>query len=193
MTKETPKANGAGGEPSPEISEEVIEKVHEIRGKLHTSIAQVVVAMASAKRYAYVPLKDLTDLVMEPLMRDRIALATPNPDKAKPLEKDTLTGIAIWATVSDEVDTKIREQIKAGVFPIRLAPGDWNSGDKTWLLDVIAPNKDTATAVLRNFAAFVQKGPMNLHPVVGRVVDVEALKKMGAAEAETSEAEKSAD
>lgn len=168
----------------PELSDEVVEKVHEVRGKLHTSVSQVVVAMSAAKRYAYMPLKDISEMVLEPLLRDRVALATPNPDKANPLQKDTLAGIAIYATVSDEVDAKIRDQIKAGVFPIRLAPNDWTSGETTWLLDVIAPNKETSTAVLRHFAAFVKKGPMNLHPVVGRVVDTEMLKKMGAADAE---------
>ena len=56
----------------------------------------------------------------------------------KPVE-GTLSGIAIWASVSEEVDAKIREQIRAGTFPVRLQSGDWNSGNINWLLDVIAP------------------------------------------------------
>jgi hemolysin-activating ACP:hemolysin acyltransferase len=49
------------------------------------------------------------------------------------------------------VDAKITEQVKAGVFPVRLANEDWTSGDKVWLLDVIAGDRKAATAVLANF------------------------------------------
>jgi hemolysin-activating ACP:hemolysin acyltransferase len=165
----------------------VVEKILQVRGKLQTSIAQVVVAMATVQRYRYMHLHEINDYVVEPLLRDRIAIATPKEDGESGLRKDAMAGIAIWATVSDDVDEKIRAQIKERVFPLKLAPNDWNSGTKTWLLDVIAPNKDVATSVLRNFAAFVQPGPMSLHPMVGRAVDIEALKKMGAAEVETAE------
>ena len=92
-----------------------------------------------------------------------------------------MAGVAIWASVSDEVDAKIREQIKAGVFPIRLKPDDWTSGDKAWLLDVIAPSQKLASAVLANFRQVVKEGDMRIHPIVARMVDPELLKKMGAA------------
>ena len=35
-----------------------------------------------------------------------------------------VSGMAIWARVSEEVDAKIQNQIKGGVFPLRLAPDD---------------------------------------------------------------------
>lgn len=44
-----------------------------------------------------------------------------------------MVGLALWATVSDEVD----DRLKAGVS--RLAPLDWKSGEALWLIDVIAP------------------------------------------------------
>jgi cytolysin-activating lysine-acyltransferase len=46
-------------------------------------------------------------------------------------QDDALAGIAIWAKVSPEVDAKIREQIGSKVFPIRLKPADWASGEIT--------------------------------------------------------------
>jgi cytolysin-activating lysine-acyltransferase len=47
-----------------------------------------------------------------------------DPDQlaATPPIEGNMLGIAIWANVSAEVDDKIREQIKEGVFPIRLKP-----------------------------------------------------------------------
>ena len=53
--------------------------------------------------------------------------------------------------MSDEVDAKIREQIKAGAFPAPLKAEDWDCGDIARLLDVIAPTKEHATAVVKNF------------------------------------------
>src|SRR5262249_61282064 len=92
-----------------------------------------------------------------------------------------IAGVAIWASVSEEVDASIREQIKAGVFPLRLKAEAWNSGSINWLFDVIAPNGKTAAAVIANFKQVVKGGSLHLHPIVTRLVDAETLQKMGAA------------
>ena len=61
----------------------------------------------------------------------------------------------------------IREQIKAGAFPVRLKPDDWTSGEITWLLDVIAPSQKLATDVLLNFRKVLKTGSdVRIHPVV---------------------------
>jgi hypothetical protein len=89
--------------------------------------------------------------------------------------------------VSDAVDAKIREQINAGVFPIRLQSEDWTSGDNNWLLDVIAPDAKTTAAVIANFRQLVKEGGLKLHPLVTRLVDPETLKRMGATRAGAAE------
>ncbi len=66
--------------------------------------------------------------------------------------------------MSDEVDAKIREQIKAGAFPAPLKAEDWDSGDIAWLLDVIAPTKEQARAVVKNFGQVVKDGKLYVHP-----------------------------
>ena len=88
-----------------------------------------------------------------------------------------IAGLAIWASVSDEVDARIREQIKAGVFPVRLKAEDWISGDNNWLLDVIAPDQKATARVIANFKQVVKDGELRLHPMVARLVDAETLKK----------------
>ena len=82
---------------------------------------------------------------------------------------------------------RIREQIKAGVFPIRLKGDEWNSGTNNWLLDIIAPNQQLTTAVIANFGQVVKQGDrkegngdIKIHPLITRLVDPEVLKKMGA-------------
>ena len=91
-----------------------------------------------------------------------------------------ITGLAIWASVSDEVDAKIREQIKAGVWTLRLGAEDWTSGKTNWLIDVIAPDRKTTASVIANFKQVVKEGDLRLHPLVTRLVDAEVLEKMGA-------------
>lgn len=156
----------------------VREKVKGVRARLHEAFGKVALAMMTAPRYRHMSIADLQHLTLDPLMRDRVALAAPATDDSPTL--DAMTGIAIWASVSEEVDAKIREQIKAGVFPIRLKPDDWTSGSINWLLDVIAPNQRLATAVVTNFKQVIKQGDLRIHPLVTRLVDAEVLKKMGA-------------
>jgi len=164
---------------SGDLNAETVEKILDIRGKLQTALAQVTLALTSTPRYRHQSIMDLTWMVLEPLARDRIAIATPKQDDANPLLKDSMAGVAIWATVSEEVDARIREQIRAGVFPIRMRPEDWTSGDQAWLLDVIAPSRKASSAVLQNFGRFVGKSSLRIHPIVARAVEPGLLEQIG--------------
>ncbi len=94
----------------------MLEKVSVIRTRLQATFGQVVLALTAVPRYQYQSVGDLTHLVLEPLIRDRVAIATSKP-KDEPAPQGPLAGIAVWASVSDIVDAKIQGQIKAGVFP----------------------------------------------------------------------------
>lgn len=91
-----------------------------------------------------------------------------------------IAGLAIWASVSEEVDAKLRDQIKGGAWPVRLKADEWNSGEINWLIDVIAPDQKTCVSVLGNFKQMVKDGDLRLHPIIARLVDKETLEKMGA-------------
>jgi len=156
--------------------------------------------MMALPRYRSLSLLDLNHVLLEPLVRDRVAIASSaKPDDNAP-ELEALSGVAIWASVSEEVDAKIREQIKAGVFPIRLGADEWNSGSINWLFDVIAPNQKLTASVIANFKQVMMPngggageasgasdggtksvGDLRIHPLITRLVDPETLKKMGAA------------
>jgi cytolysin-activating lysine-acyltransferase len=96
-------------------------------------------------------------------------------------DRTALTGIAgflIRARASAEVDLKIREQIKTGTLRVRLKPGDWQSGDINWLLDVIAPDRKATGQVIANFRQVVKEGDLRIHPQVAGLVDEEMRGKM---------------
>jgi hemolysin-activating ACP:hemolysin acyltransferase len=165
----------------------VLAQITAFKTKLQASIGEVVLAMLNLPRYRNQTLADLMHLVVEPMTRDRIAIAKAGGEG----KVEETAGIAIWASVSDEVDAKIREQIQARVFPIRLKSEDWASGETTWLLDVIAPSQKVATAVLANFKQVVKDKPVRIHPLVSQLVDPAVLEKMRVKP--VSEAEPSSD
>jgi hemolysin-activating ACP:hemolysin acyltransferase len=152
----------------------VIAQITAFKTRLQASIGEVVLAMLNLPRYRNQTLADLMHLVVEPMTRDRIAIAKAGGEG----KVEETAGIAIWASVSDEVDAKIREQIQARVFPVRLKSEDWASGETTWLLDVIAPSQKVATAVLANFKQVVKDKPVRIHPLVSQLVDPAVLEKM---------------
>jgi cytolysin-activating lysine-acyltransferase len=149
----------------------------EARTRIQAAVGQVVLVLAATPRYRQTSLGDLQSLVLDPLLRDRIALATARAEDGKDVPGG-IAGIAFWASVSPEVDAKIREQIAAGVFPIRLKAEDWTSGTQTWLLDIVAPTQKAASFVLANFKQVVNTGEVRMHPIITKQVDPELLEMM---------------
>ena len=154
------------------------------RAQLREGFGNIVMAMMALPRYRHQTLADLQHLVLEPLLKDRVSIAYP-PDREQNPLADSL-GVAIWASVSDEADARIQDQIRAGTFPIRLKPDDWTSGANHWLLDVISPNSRGTAAVIASFRQLVPDGRMKIHPGILRLLDAETLKKWGGAGAASS-------
>jgi len=177
----TPEAPAPG---NPQLDPEIVKKVAAVRAQVRESFGKIVLALMMMPRYRRQTLDDLQHLVLEPLLRDRIAIAY--PADAHENQLTDITGLAIWASVSEEVDGQIREQVKAGVFPIRLKADDWNSGGINWLLDVVAPDRATTARVIANFKQVVKQGSLRLHPIITRLVDEEILQKMGAEKSSVS-------
>lgn len=160
------------------LDPKTVEQIVGMRSKIQETFGKVAMAMMAVPRYRNQAIADLQHMVLEPMMRDRVAIASSKPQGDKGIED--VSGIAIWASVSQEVDIKIREQIKTGTFPVRLKSEEWNSGDINWLLDVIAPSQKLTTSVIANFKQITNKGDVRIHPVVAKMLDPEVLKKMGA-------------
>ena len=172
-----------------QIDPEIMGKITQLRSTIRENFGKVVMAMMMVPRYRAQTLSDLNHLVLDPIMHDRIAIAYPGKaTEAKAPEniETDMSGFAIWASVSEEVDAKIREQISNGVFPIRLKNADWNSGKINWLLDVVAQDPKTIASVIANFRKVAKDGDLRLHPLISRMVDAETLQKMGARKASDS-------
>ena len=47
-------------------------------------------------------------------------------------------GFALWAYLSEEAETRMTTAVASG-GGARLRPGDWKSGDRLWLIELVAP------------------------------------------------------
>lgn len=165
------------------VSPELLAKIGELRSKIQISVGQIVLTIMNLPRYRHQTLADLNHLLINPLLRDRLAIAhrsVTGDDGSTKVDEENVAGIAIWASVSEQVDAKITEQVKAGVFPVRLGADDWASGEQVWLLDVIAADRQAATAVLTNFRQVAGEKQIKIHPIVGRLIDPKVLERLRA-------------
>lgn len=161
-----------------QLDPETLQKIATVRSQVRESFGKLAMAMMAMPRYRSQTIGDMQHIILEPLIRDRVAIAYPKDVEDNPLAD--VAGMAIWASVSEEVDGKIREQIKAGVWPVRLKAEEWNSGEINWLLDVIAGNPKATAQVLTNFRQVVKEGDLRMHPIIGRLVEKDVLEKLGA-------------
>lgn len=153
------------------------ERIAKMRAALRENFGKVVMAMMVMPRYRSQHVSDLQASVLDPMLRDRVVIAYPaQEDGAPPAD---MAGFALWASVSEEVDQRIREQIKAGTWPLRLRPEDWTSGDIHWLLDVVATDREMAAKVIGNFGKLIGGEQLRLHPIITRLVEPEVLEKLG--------------
>ena len=127
---------GAPDAAQTQLDPEIAAKIAGLRSHVRESFGKVVMSMMLLPRYRQQTLADLQHLVLEPLIRDRIAIAQ---RAGEGVQAQDIAGVAIWASVSDEAEERLRDQIRGGAWPLRLRAEDWNSGSNNWLLDVIAP------------------------------------------------------
>lgn len=62
--------------------------------------------MMTVPRYRHLPFGDMSALILDPLIRDRIAIATAAKDGEA--ADGTLAGVAIWASVTPRSSTRSR-------------------------------------------------------------------------------------
>jgi len=78
----------SGAAPNGAVSDQdnvTAEKLAELKTKVHSIFGEVVLAMSSVPRYRTQSLADLAHLIIDPLVRDRIAVASPKRTRAKAL------------------------------------------------------------------------------------------------------------
>jgi hemolysin-activating ACP:hemolysin acyltransferase len=99
------------------------------------AFAQIVTVLMRSPRYRHYTLGDLEWLVVPPLLTGQYTVANTS------LKQNGVTvpvAIALWASVSAEVDNKLSENLH---LPIRLRPDEWRSGDVLWLIEAVGDSR----------------------------------------------------
>lgn len=92
---------------------------------------------------------------------------------------DTLpVGVALWASVSDDVNARLAAQRATGL-PYQLAPGEWRSGPHRWLLAVVAPEQMRRALAAQAARRIGDAGALAFHTLA----QVEAVEQPPVAEA----------
>jgi cytolysin-activating lysine-acyltransferase len=87
-------------------------------------LGEITWLMSQSPLHKQLFISDLEWLVMTPMMLQQFRLFY---DQTKPV------GVVFWASVSEEVEARLA----AG--NARMRPQDWKSGDRLWVVEVIAP------------------------------------------------------
>ena len=120
---------------------------------------EVVGLMMSMPAYRHVFLTDLDWMILPPLMLGQYKLYR---------DKDRPVAFAAWGKLSAEAEARLQEANP------RLAPKDWNSGDRIWLINVFAPgsNADVVVADLAKTVFAETTFHMHKTTMTGRVSEV---------------------
>jgi len=115
------------------------------------AFAQIVSILMHSPRYRHYTLGDLEWLVLPPLLTGQCSVA-----EAKSKENGTSipVAVALWASVSAEVDRRLAENLNT---PIRLRPDEWRSGDILWLIDAVGDRR-VVPGLLKQLADNTLKG-----------------------------------
>jgi cytolysin-activating lysine-acyltransferase len=96
-------------------------------------LGQVVWLMTQMPAYRHVFLADLEWMVMPPILLNQFRLFR---------VESRIVAVAAWAYLSEGVEKRLQEPNP------RLAPVDWKSGDRLWLIHLFAPFGHTEASLV---------------------------------------------
>lgn len=106
-------------------------------------LGEVAWLMSQSKAHQGFQLADLNWFAIPPIRlgQFRLFLGTPGDSQGQqPAPPGELPmGVAFWAMMSKEVERRFMTAVEAGTGPVALKPADWNSGNRLWMVDLIAP------------------------------------------------------
>lgn len=100
------------------------------------AFGEIMSLLMQSRRHQNVALSTISQKMVPAFITQQyvLAKAAPDADNTPPVP----VGFAFWASVSDEIDTRMVETLDR---PIELKADEWNSGNNVWLLDMVAPTK----------------------------------------------------
>lgn len=92
-------------------------------------LGEVTWLLSQSSAHKHFAIGDLEWLVMPPILREQFRVFH---GESHPL------GVALWAYLSEDAEMRMVEAAASGAGA-RLRPDDWKSGDRLWLVELVAP------------------------------------------------------
>jgi len=134
-----------------ELSSADMQKRREVSARLLMRFGEVVSVLMRAPQFSDLPLRQLQELVVPPLLSGQFLVAEA---QSKAQGFVTPVAAALWARVSKEVDQRLSVNLDK---PLQLSPKEWNSGDIGWLI-VLAGNLQALAPLLKQLQETTFKG-----------------------------------
>jgi len=99
------------------------------------SFGEMVSLLMRSAHYKHYSLADLEWLLLPPIMNNQFLVVEA---RSKENGASVPVGLALWASVSEEVDKRLSENLDR---PIKLRPDEWQSGEINWLVDMMGDDK----------------------------------------------------
>ena len=114
----------------PPLDAEEAKKRAAVSKHLLLSFGEIVSVLMRSPQFRGMPLQEVEALVVPAVMSGQFLVA-----EAQSKSKGFVTpvAIALWASVSAEVDQRLGQDLEK---PFRLAPNEWRSGDISWLITI---------------------------------------------------------
>jgi cytolysin-activating lysine-acyltransferase len=103
--------------------------------RMSVTFAQLVSVLMRSPLHKHFSIADLEWLVLPPLLAGQCRVVEA---KAHANGPGVPVAIALWASVSSDVDKRLSENLNA---PMRLRPDEWKSGEVLWLVDAVGDRR----------------------------------------------------
>ena len=114
-----------------DLEERILATTKDLSSKLPI-VGHVCWLYSQTKTHKYFNFADIEPRILPPLLLKQCKLYVQGNMGSLPM------GFVSWARLSEEAEQKY-------IHTQKLRPADWNSGDRVWIIDVLAPfgNQDT--------------------------------------------------
>lgn len=148
----------AAGEATAEaaLSQEEMERRAVASKRLLMSFGEIVSVMMRSPQFKAATLSDLEHLVVPAVSSGQFLVA-----EAQSKQNGFITpvSVALWASVSDEVDQRLSSNPDE---PIKLAPDEWRSGDNPWLIALAGDRRPMNSLLKRLHETTFKEKPLKV-------------------------------
>lgn len=161
-----PPAEAPAGAPG--LAPEAMKNAAAVSKAVMAAFGEIVTVLMRTQEHRGKPLSDLEWLAVPAVTTGQFALAEA---QSKTNGMMAPVGLILWASVSPEVDARLRANLASG---LTLKPEDWKSGDILWVVEAVGDPK-ILQAMLQRTSQNEWKGrPANL-----RIRDKDGVVKAG--------------